>query len=262
MKPYRIGAVVVRHAYEARHNLDRVTDTLYWPVMDIIVWGFFTLYLARDNRLQPGLVSFLLGGVILWGMFRSFQRDMAAGFLAELWSRNLVNLFSTPLTVSEYMTGLIAVNLIKALLGTLAAGLVAWLCYSYDIFPVFPALLPFMLNLVLFGLAVGIVITGLIFRYTMRIQGLTWSFTALLMPLSCVFYPVRSLPKTLRLLALILPTSHAFEGMRQAMAGGGFSAGHFVWGAALNAIYMVLALFFFRLMFASAQSRGLLVKLE
>jgi len=262
MKLHRIGAVIVRHGYEARHNLDRVTDTLYWPIMDIIVWGFFTLYLAGSNRLQPGLMSLLLGGVILWGMFRSFQRDMAVGFLAELWSHNLINLFSTPLTVSEYVTGLIAVNLIKALLGTLAAALIAWLCYSFNVFPIFPALIPFMFNLILFGLAVGLIITGLIFRYTMRIQGLTWSFTGLLMPLSCVFYPVRSLPPLLRWLALTLPTIHAFEGMRQAIAGRGFSITHFVWGATLNAVYLVIALIFFRLMFASAQSHGLLVKIE
>lgn len=262
MKLHRISAVVIRHVYEGRHNIDRITDTLLWPVMDIVVWGFFSIYLARDNRLQPGLVSFLLSAVILWGMFRSFQRDMAVGFLAELWSRNLINLFSTPLSVPEYMTGLIAVNLIKVLLGTASAGLIAWVCYSFDIFPVFLELIPFMLNLVIFALAVGVVITGLIFRYTTRIQGLTWSLTALLMPLSCVFYPVRSLPEGLRPFALGLPTSHAFEGMRQAISGRGFSVGHFGWGAALNAVYMILAFVFFRFMFESARSRGLLVKIE
>ncbi len=252
---------MLRHAYEARHNLDRITDMVYWPAMDIIMWGLFTIYL-RGNRLQPGVVSFLLGAIILWGMFRSFQRDLAIGFLDEFWSRNLVNLFSTPLSISEYMTGLIAVNLMKAMVSVSVAGVIAWICYAYDFFPMLPAFVPFMLNLLLFALAVGVVVTGLIFRYTTRIQGLAWSFAALLMPFSCVFYPLSSLPKYLRPIALGLPTTHAFEGMRQAIAGGGFSARHFEWAIALNLIYFAFAVAFFRWMFESARSRGLLVKLE
>ncbi len=88
----------MRHAYEARRNVDRIMDMVYWPVLDIILWGFFTIYLGR-LRCSPDGVSFLLGAAILWGIFFGFQRDMAVGFLDELWSRNLINLFSTPLTV-------------------------------------------------------------------------------------------------------------------------------------------------------------------
>ncbi len=262
MKPHRIMAVVVRHAYEARRNLDRVTDAIYWPVMDIVVWGFLAIYLARGGQMRPGLVSFLLGAAILWGMFRAFQRDMAVGFLAELWTRNLVNLFSTPLTVTEYMTGLIIVNLFKAMIGMIMAALIAWLCYSYNIFPAMPALAPFLFNLMLFAVAIGAIITGLIFRYSTRIQGLTWSLTGLLMPLSCVFYPISALPRYLRPAAWIMPTTQSFEGMRQALAGGGFSTRNFVWGIGLNGAYLIGAVMFFRAMFESARARGLLVKIE
>jgi ABC-2 type transport system permease protein len=262
MKPHRIKAVMLRHTYEARRNMDRVIDMVYWPVLDIIVWGFFTIYLGRGNHLQPGMISFMLGAIILWGLFFGFQRDMAVGFLDELWSRNLVNLFSTPLSVAEYMTGLIAVNVAKAMVGMSCAALIAWLFYAFDIFPRLPAFLPFMLNLVLFALALGVIITGLIFRYTTKIQGLAWSFAGLLMPLSCVLYPLKSLPKYLRPIAWMLPTTHSFEGMRQVLAGGGFSSRDFEWGLALNVGYFVFAIVFFRWIFESARSRGLLVKLE
>jgi ABC-2 type transport system permease protein len=222
MKPHRIKAVMLRHTYEARRNMDRIIDMVYWPVLDIIVWGFFTIYLGRGGHLQPGLVSCMLGAIILWGLFFGFQRDMAVGFLDELWSRNLVNLFSTPLSVEEYMTGLIVVNVAKAMVGMTSAALIAWVFYAFDIFPRLPMFLPFMLNLILFALALGIIITGLIFRYTTKIQGLAWSFAGLLMPLSCVLYPLKSLPSYLRPIAWMLPTTHSFEGMRQALAGGGF----------------------------------------
>ncbi|MGO9606286.1 MAG: ABC transporter permease [Candidatus Binataceae bacterium] len=262
MKPHRIMAVIVRHTYEARRNVDRITDMVYWPVLDIIMWGFFTTYLGRGIGMQPDIIKFLLGATILWGMFYSFQRDMAVGFLDELWSRNLINLFSTPLTVWEYITGLICVNLAKTMVGVGAASLLAWAAYHFDIFPWVPALVPYLMNLVLFAFALGILITGLIFRYTTRIQGLAWSFAGLLTPVSCVLYPLKSLPRWLQAIAWMLPTTHSFEGMRQAMAGHGFSRTHFWWGLGLNVMYFAIALTIFRVVFASAKMRGLLVKLE
>jgi ABC-2 type transport system permease protein len=262
MKMHRMKAVMMRHAYEIRRNVDRVTDMLYWPVLDIIIWGFFSIYLAHGGRGGGGITGFLLGAAILWGMFYSFQRDMAVGFLDELWSRNLINLFSTPLAVSEYMCGLMIVNLFKVAVGALCAALIAWACYAFDIFPRVPQFVPYMVNLMLFGLALGVFTTGLIFRYTTKVQNLAWSFAGLLQPISCVFYPLSALPRPLRAMAWMLPTTHAFEGMRQVLAGGGFSAAHFWWALGLDAAYFALAVMFFMWIFESARNRGLLVKLE
>jgi ABC-2 type transport system permease protein len=262
MKPYRIRAVILRHAYEVYHNANHVTYMVYWPVVNIVVWGFFTLYLRHGDRLQPGVISCLLGAVILWGLFNAFQRDMAVGFLEELWSRNLVSLFGSPLSVSEYVTGLIIVTLAKAMIGLIVESLIACFFYHYNIFPMVPALIPFILNLALFALTMGIVITGLIFRYTTKFQAMAWSFAGLLMPLSCVFYPLSSLPGFLRPMASVLPTTHSFEGMREVIARGSFSIVDFKWGLELNMIYLIFAIVFFRWMFESARSRGLLVKME
>jgi len=262
MKRHRIEAVMLRHFYEARRNADRITDMVYWPVLDIIVWGFFTIYLTNSNRIRPDIVSFLLGATILWGLFFAFQRDMAVGFLDELWSRNLINLFSTPLGVSEYMTGLILVNLLKAMVGMSAAALIAWAAYSFNIFPLLLVFLPFIASLIFFALALGVLVTGMIFRFTTRIQGLAWSFAGLLQPVSCVFYPLKSLPRGLRAVAWMLPTTHAFEGMRQLLGGQGFSLRHLGWAMGLDALYFCLAVLVFRRVFESARTRGLLVKLE
>src|SRR5271154_5594663 len=223
MKPHRIKAVVLRHTYEVLRNANHITYMVYWPVVNIAVWGFFTLYLRHGDRLQPGVLSCLLGAVILWGLFNAFQRDMAVGFLEELWSRNLVGLFASPLTVSEYVTGLIIVTLVKAMVGLSVGALIAWLFYHYDILPMMPKLLPFILNLALFALTIGIAVTGLIFRYTTKFQAMAWSFAGILMPLSCVFYPLSSLPRLLRPIASSLPTTHSFEGMREVIESGGFS---------------------------------------
>jgi ABC-2 type transport system permease protein len=262
MKAHRIVAVMVRHAYEARRNVDRVTDMIYWPVLDVVMWGFFTTYLGHGLGMQPDVIKFVLSAIIIWGLFYSFQRDLAVGFLDELWSRNLINLFSTPLTISEYMTGLICVNVAKALVGVGAASLLALAAYRFNIFPWLPGFVPYLINLILFAFALGIMITGLIFRYTTKIQALAWSFAGLLAPISCVLYPVKSLPRWLRGIAWTLPTTYSFEGMRQLLAGGGFNPRHFWCGLVLNVLYFVLAIGVFKIVFASAQNRGLLVKLE
>jgi ABC-2 type transport system permease protein len=262
MKRYRIRAVILRHAYEVRHNGNHLANMVYWPVVNIVVWGFFTIYLRRGDNLRPGLVSCLLGAVILWGLFNAFQRDMAVGFLDELWSRNLINLFGSPLTISEYLTGLIAINLIKAMVGMFAEALIAWIFYHYNLFPMLPAFVPFILNLALFALAVGVAVTGLIFRYTTKFQTMAWSIAGLLMPLSCVFYPIKALPEFLRPLAWMLPTTHSFEGMRWVIERGEFSTMHFQLGLGLNVAYFFFAAWFFHRMFEAARARGLLVKLE
>jgi ABC-2 type transport system permease protein len=262
MRFNRIAAVIERHVYDARHNLERVTDTLYWPVMDIVVWGFLTLFLARQGNLRPGLISFLLGAAVLWGMFRAFQRDLAVSFLTEVWSHNVMGLLSTPLTVREYLAALLAINLLKAIIGTAAAALVALIFYSYDFFPYLAALLPFILVLIIFGLAVGILVTGLIVRYTTKIQSFTWSITGLVMPFSCVFYPLSALPRPMQYLALTLPTTYAFEGLRQIIAGEGFSLMRLGCGIALDGIYLLAAVIVFDRLFRVALSRGLLVQLE
>jgi ABC-2 type transport system permease protein len=262
MKLYRINAVILRHLYESRRNFDRVVDMIWWPVLDIVMWGFLTIYLAHSTHLQSTVVSSLLGATVLWTMFYAFQRDLGVGLIDDLWCRNLINLFSTPLTVAEYMVGLVAICLLKVMVGVLAASLIAWAAYSFDIVPWLPQFLPYMANLLLFALAIGIAIIGMIFRYTTKIQAVAWSFAGLLMPVSCVMYPMSSLPKWLQNIAWLMPTAHSFEGMRGVLAGKGFSAMHFWWGAGLNAVYFVLAMAFFGWIFEKARTRGLLVKMD
>jgi len=258
----RIGAVMLRHFYETRRNLDRLTDAIYWPAIDVVMWVFLTGYLRQGNRLHPGVTNVLLGGLILWGVFRSFQRDLAVGFLTEIWSRNVINLFGSPLTVTEYMVGLAAGNFVKAFIGLICAMLIARIGWSGGFLDRLPSLLPFALILVLFALALGVAVTGLIFRYTTRVQTFAYGLAGLLMPVSCVFYPLAALPAWLQPAALALPTTHVFEGMRQALAGGGVSGRSLSWGFGLAVCYFVVAVAWFKAVYNSARRRGHLVRLD
>jgi ABC-2 type transport system permease protein len=256
----RINAIIWRQAYELRRNPNHLTNMVYWPIVNISVWGFLTLYLAHDNQVQPSLLKALLGAAILWGLFNGFQRDMALGFLEELWSRNLVNLFASPLTIYEYISALIVVNVLKTFVSVGVMAMVTMLCYHYNIGPDLTGLVPFMLVLGIAALALGIVVTGLILRYTTKVQGFAWSIAGVLMPLSCVFYPLHSLSPGLQLLAGVLPTTHAFEGMRQVMTSGTLSRLQLAWGLGLDVAYLLAAAWCFHALFAAAKRQGLLVK--
>jgi ABC-2 type transport system permease protein len=258
---HRIWAVIVRHVYEARRSPDRVADTLFWPLIDVLVWGFMTIYLRGHGGAGLGVFAFLLAAAMLWGLFRNFQRDMALGFLNEVWARSLIGLFATPLTVGEYLVALIAINLVKAAAALGIAALVAWGFYAYNIFPALPLLLPYLAILVLFALAVGLMLTGLILRYTTRIQSLTWTVTGILMPFSCVFYPLHALPAAIRPVAALLPTTQAFEGMRHVLAQGTLAPGLIATGMLTDLAALVIAAVVFATLFRSALGRGLLVKL-
>jgi ABC-2 type transport system permease protein len=262
MNSARVIAIVYRHGYDIRRNLNRITETVYWPFQNILVWGLFTIYLAREHGLQPGLVTFLLGAITLWGMFYSFQRDMATGFMEEIFSRNLINLFSTPVTITEYLAGMVIISLIKALAGILVSVLLAWVCYATNLCPALIRVMPFLLVLLLFSICMGLIVTALIVRFGTKLQTLAWSLAGLLMPVSCVFYPVTTLPRWLQPIAMLLPTTHAFEGMRELLAGAPASGHHLAWGLGLDGGYLVLASVLFRAMFLSARARGLLIRPE
>ncbi|OGC81634.1 MAG: hypothetical protein A2V81_05190 [Candidatus Abawacabacteria bacterium RBG_16_42_10] len=261
MKIHRIKAVMRRHLYDIRHNIDRSMDVFYWPIIDVIVWGFFSFYISTNNTFGPSIINFLMGAIILWSIFYAFQRDFAVGFLEELWSRNLLNIFSTPITMWEYLTGVASISIFKIIIGSFTASLCALIFYSFNIFPHILLLIPYVLNLLFFAAAIGICITALILRYTTKVQILAWSFAGLLQPVSCVFYPLSSLPQWLQSIAWFLPTAHAFEGMRQVLTDSTFSSTYFWWALILNIFYFPISLVIFKKTFEATKIRGLLVKL-
>ena len=258
----RIFGVIERHAYDVLHNFDRLFDVFYWPVIDVILWGFLTIYLGKEAGAEFNFKSVLLSAIILWGLFYSLLRDIAVGFLEEIWSRNLINLFASPLSVGEHITGLLIVDFLKIFVSFIFTALLALGLYGFNIFSFAVAFAPYVLNILLFSLAIGFLVAAMILRYTSKVQTLAWSFSGLLMPVSAVLYPLSSLPPFLQKIALTLPTTYAFEGMRGVLAGQSFSPYHFWWGFGLSIFYLTIGVIFFKWIFEVARRRGLLVKLE
>lgn len=236
-------------------------EIFYWPLLDLLVWGFVTVYLSRFRQNLPGFVTFFIGALILWDiLFRSHQ-GISVSFLEDVWSRNLLNLFASPLSPAEYILSLMAVSMVKLITTASVMASLAWILYSFNIFLLGIALIPFILNLIIMGWAIGIVTTALILRFGQEAEVLAWALGFLFMPVSAVFYPVAVLPSLLQTVSRFIPASYVFEGMRTVISTGQFPVQNLLWSFGINAVYILAAGFFFKWNFAIVKRKGLLVRI-
>ncbi len=260
MKLSRITAYTIRHVYLYKRSLPRLMEVFYWPILDLVVWGFVSLYLSSQKGAMPNFVAFFVGALILWDMLFRSQQGICVSFLEDVWSRNLLNIFVSPLSPAEYITSLMLLSVIKLILTSTVMITLAWVFYSFNIFLLGFALMPFIVNLMIMGWSIGIVTTALILRFGQEAEVLAWGIALLFQPFSAVFYPVSILPAGLQDIALYIPAAHVFEGMRLVISGHGFPMHHMLWAAGLNVVYLSVSLLFFWWNFKAVKKRGLLAK--
>jgi len=258
MNQGRINAVIWRHLYNFRHSLDRLADSFYWPAVDILLWGLTSIYIQKSGANVSQIVLMILSGLVLWMVVWRSQYEITINLLEELWSSNLVNLFSTPLKVSEWIAAVVILGLIKMLMTISFATALVWLLYKIDVlFALGWLLLPFMVLLLMFGWSVGFIVAGLIVRFGMRIQTLAWTGIYLLAPFSAIYYPVSSLPAWAQTIARLTPTSYVFEGMRSVIFTGTMDQAGLIKSVGLTIVFFVGAIGFFLLMFNQSRKTGL-----
>jgi ABC-2 type transport system permease protein len=257
----RVQALALRYTFLYTRSVPRVAEMFFWPVMDLLVWGMITVYLKPLEGKVPAAVTFLLGSMIFWDILYRAQQAVTISFLEDIWARNLLNIFVAPVRVGEFIAATYVVGFVKILITVgILAGLAAWL-YSWNLFQMGFALIPLFVNLLLMGWAVGMVTTALIMRWGQSAEALAWGIPFLIQPVAAVFYPLSVLPRWLQPIALGIPATHVFEGMRQVLRGEGLSGHYLVWAFTLNIVYLVAAALFFRWMFEVARQKGLLAKL-
>jgi ABC-2 type transport system permease protein len=260
MKVHRIMALVVRHLYLYRRSLPRIMEIFYWPFLDLVIWGFITLYLARFQNQIPGFVTFFLGALILWDILFRAQQGITISFLEEIWARNLMNLFASPLKPSEFLAATMVMSIFKVTCVSIVMALCAVLFYSYNIFMIGLWLFPFVINLVVTGWIVGVFTTSLIMRFGQEAEVLAWSMVFLFQPISCVFYPMDVLPGWLRAIAWANPAAHVFEGMRAVLSTSTQPVMNLLWASGLNVVLLVAMIMWFYRTFAYCKEQGLLVR--
>jgi len=263
MNFWRIAGIFLRNFYLISQSWHRALSLFYWTTLELFLWGFITVWLQKIGPpdLKLNFVLFFLGALIFWDLFTRSQQTITVSFLEDVWSRNLMNIFASPITIKEFFLGLLSLSVTQSAIAFSLAIFLAYLLYGLNITAFGIYLLPFIANIFFFGWALGIFTTGLFIRFGPSVDILAWSIPILFQPLSAVFYPLNILPPLLQKVAFILPTSHLFEGMREVLAGRSVPVNELVWTVALNFIYFVLAVLFFYWMLNIARGRGILSRL-
>ncbi|AEH45238.1 ABC-2 type transporter [Thermodesulfatator indicus DSM 15286] len=261
MSPRRIYAVILRQLFLYRRSFTRVLDVFYWPTVDLLLWGFITVYLAKAGTTLPPYASFFLGGLILWNILLRAQQGVSVSFLEDIWARNLINLFVSPLKISEYLAALLCISLIKVCLAFAVLSLLASLCFGFGVFKMGFWLLLFILNLCAMGWAIGWVTMSAILWFGQEAEILAWALAFLFLPVSGVFYPVEVLPDTLRLIALFVPASYVFEGMREVLLKQTLHISLLYKAFGLNMVYLTGSLFLFLKVYRKALIKGTIPKI-
>jgi len=263
----RVWGLMYRHLALYRHSWPRLLELAYWPTLQMLIWGFTASFFASRIGLSSATnasataLGVLLGGVLLWEIALRSQMGVAISFLEEIWSRNLGHVFVSPLRPWELVAALIGMSIIRVAIGVAPAVLLAWLLYAFNIFALGPVLVLFVLNLMVMGWWVSLGVVSLLLRHGAGAESLAWSVLFGLTPFSAVFYPVSALPEAVRPIALALPSTHVFEGMRAVISTGAVRWDELAWAGGLNVVWLGLASMLFTRQFRVARERGALLSI-
>jgi ABC-2 type transport system permease protein len=211
--------VIRRHAYVLWRSPHRLFDIAFWPLMDIILWGSLGTYVARQEPDSGAGAVYLLAGILLFHVLYQVQISISTGFMEETWSRNLLNVLTTPVKELEYVAGIASFGLVKLILALITLSVTAFVCFGFELSSIGWGLVPIAGSLIILGWAVGLFTIGLMLRYGQSAEILAWGINFVIMAISGVFNPIDALPAVLQPVAAVLPSTHAFEAMRDILDG-------------------------------------------
>jgi len=256
----RVMAMVRRYWYLLRGSWPRIVELMYWPLIQMVLWGFITIHLADNSTWVAQAAGVLLTGVLLWDVLFRGQLGYALAFLEEMYSRNLGQLFVSPLRPGELVIAMMVTSLLRTLIGMLPAVLLAIPLFEWNIFSLGLPLAAFFFNLLVLGWAIGMMVTALILRVGLGGESLAWFVIFLLVPVSAVYYPVDVLPAWLQWVAWAFPPVYVFEGMREVLFDGVFRWDLLAGALVLNIVYLCIGAALFLWSFQVARHRGLLLQ--
>ncbi len=260
MNPRRVRAVVLRQFYLMRGSFSRILPVFVWIAVDMVLWGYLTRYLNAVAGARYNFVPALLGAVLLWDFLTRCVHGVTTTFLEDVWSRNFLNVFSSPLSVSEYVLGLVCSSVLTSTIGLCAMLVLASSLFGLSFAQFGLRLVPFVLVLFLFGIALGIFGCALVMRYGPAAEWFVWPIPPLVSPFAGVFYPVAVLPSWMRGISIVLPPSYVFESMRTILAGRSVSWSVLGASTLLALLYVLAAGWVFRYVHHRARETGLIAR--
>jgi ABC-2 type transport system permease protein len=256
----RISAMMLRHWYLLRSSWPRLLDLIYWPTVQMVTWGFLQYYIATNAGFFARAGGTFIGAVLLWDILFRGQLGFSISFLEEMYSRNLGNIMMSPLRPFEFIISLMVISVVRLSLGAVPVTFLAIAFFGFNLYSFGLALVAFFFNLMLTSWAIGIFVSGLILRNGMGAENLAWSIMFLFMPLTCVYYPVATLPTWLQPVAWLLPPTYVFEGMRALVIDKVFRPDLMLDALALNALLFAAGVFGFLQLLRSARRQGSLMQ--
>ena len=256
----RIAAMMLRYWYLLRSSWPRLLDLVYWPTVQMVTWGFLQYYIANNAGFFARAGGTFIGAVLLWDILFRGQLGFSISFLEEMWSRNIGNLMMSPLRPGEFIIALMVMSVVRLSIGAVPVTFLAIAFFGFNLYGLGFALVAFFFNLMLTSWAIGIFVSGLILRNGMGAENLAWSIMFLFMPLTCVYYPVTTLPVWLQPVAWALPPTYVFEGMRALLIDKAFRPDLMLDAFAINAVLFAAGVFGFLKLLESARRHGSLMQ--
>jgi ABC-2 type transport system permease protein len=260
LSPQRVAAMVLRYWYLLRSSWPRLLDLIYWPLVQMITWGFIQVYVMQNAGFFARAGGTLIGALLLWDILFRGQLGFSIAFLEEMWSRNIGNLMMSPLRPLEFIVALMVMSVVRLAVGAIPVSLLAIAFFGFNLYGLGLALAAFFLNLMLTSWAVGIFVSGLVLRNGLGAENFAWSIMFVFMPLACVYYPVTTLPVWLQPAAWILPPTYVFEGMRALVTSHVFRADLMLEALGLNLVLFALGVVGFLTLLKSARRHGSLMQ--
>jgi ABC-2 type transport system permease protein len=260
ISPRRIAAMVLRYWYLLRSSWPRVLDLIYWPAVQMLMWGFLQIYIGQNAGFFARASGTFIGAVLLWDILFRGQLGFSVSFLEEMWARNLGNLMMSPLRPVEFVAALMIMSIVRLLIGMVPVSLLAIAFFGFNLYALGLALAAFFANLILTSWAVGIFVSGLVLRNGLGAENMAWTIMFIFLPLTCVYYPVAVLPGWLQVVAWALPPTYVFEGMRALLIDHVFRVDLMIESVALNVVLFGAATLVFFELLKSAQRNGSLLQ--
>jgi ABC-2 type transport system permease protein len=256
----RVSAMVRRYWFLLRSSWPRILDLIYWPTVQMLMWGFLQLYVAQHGGFFAQAGGVFIGAVLLWDILFRGQLGFSISFLEEMYSRNLANIMMSPLRPTEFISALMIMSVVRLMIGMVPVSLLAIAFFGFNLWSLGLALAAFFANLLLTSWAVGIFVAGLLLRNGLGAESMAWTIMFLFLPLTCVYYPVAVLPQWLQYIAWCLPPTYVFEGMRALIIDHVFRGDLMLQAFAFNVLLFAVASFAFMKLLQSARVQGSLLQ--
>tara|TARA_B100000401_G_scaffold253879_1_gene172487 strand:- start:128 stop:919 length:792 start_codon:yes stop_codon:yes gene_type:complete len=257
----KIYALGLRHLYLISNSFPRIIDLIYWPTVQIFLWGFISKFFTLNSEYYSNTVGVILTAAILYDFLFRASISFNMMFLEEIWSRNFTNLFIAPIKISEIITSLTLTAVLRTLIGLIPAAILAVPLFGVSVFKLGLPLLFLLIALYLFGISLGLLVTSGLLRFGPSFENIAWASLFFLAPLGCIYYPIEILPDTLQFIAKGLPLVHIFEEMRSILITGIVNYYDIIKSISISMLYFVFGIIIFYVSYFGAKDRGTLINM-